>query len=45
MDLGVNPGKEMGEMLEVLLEEILDNPELNNRKYLVERVKSFKVVY
>lgn len=34
MDLGIKPGKEMGVILNNLLEKVLENPELNNKEEL-----------
>lgn len=34
---GLTPGKELGEVLEVLLEEVLEEPEKNTREYLLSR--------
>ncbi len=38
MDHGMKPGKELGSMLDYLLECVLDNPELNTAKDLLELV-------
>ena len=38
--MGVTPGKEMGACLQALLEEVLEEPERNNKEYLAERVKN-----
>lgn len=35
--LGLKPGPKLGAILSELLEEVLDNPELNNRDYLEKR--------
>lgn len=37
--IGIKPGKEMGETLNKLLEIVLENPELNNKEYLIDIVK------
>ena len=37
---GMKPGKEIGETLKSLLELVLDDPELNNRELLLERICS-----
>ena len=34
--LGVKPGKEMGELLDRMLEDVLEHPEHNTKQYLVE---------
>lgn len=34
---GLTPGKKLGEVLEVLLEEVLEEPEKNTREYLLSR--------
>lgn len=38
MELGINPGKEMGDILNTLLEMVLENPELNNKEILLKLV-------
>lgn len=35
---GINPGPHIGFILEILLSEVLENPELNTREYLERRV-------
>ncbi len=35
--LGVKPGKDMGDMLNRMLEDVLESPEHNTKEYLVER--------
>ena len=37
---GMKPGKEIGETLKSLLELVLDDPKLNNRELLLERICS-----
>ena len=37
IELGVQPGKQIGEILEVLLEEVLEEPSKNERKALLAR--------
>lgn len=39
MQLGMEPGKEMGDMLNELLEMVIDVPEYNNKEYLCNYVK------
>lgn len=39
---GAAPGKGLGEMLQKLLEEVLEEPERNTREYLLERVKKMR---
>jgi tRNA nucleotidyltransferase (CCA-adding enzyme) len=39
MNLGYKQGKEIGEILNKLLEIVLENPELNTKEYLIEYVK------
>lgn len=39
IDLGVAPGKQMGEMLQYLLEYVLDNPEKNDKESLIQLLK------
>ncbi len=38
MELGMKPGKDMGDMLKYLLEKVLDMPELNKKEILTEMV-------
>lgn len=38
---GMKPGKEIGEMLSCLLEIVLENPECNNREYLLQMVEKY----
>lgn len=42
INLGVNKGKEIGDILDILLEKVMDNPELNNKKDLTTIVKMEK---
>ncbi|MDZ7611188.1 MAG: HD domain-containing protein [Candidatus Moranbacteria bacterium] len=35
-ELEINPGPKIGAILELLLAEVIDNPQLNNREYLLE---------
>ncbi|MDP3800380.1 MAG: HD domain-containing protein [bacterium] len=37
--LGVAPGPKIGHILNALLEEVIDDPERNNREYLLNRMK------
>ena len=39
IELGAAPGKQLGEILEQLLQEVLDTPELNQREVLLQRAK------
>lgn len=39
MAYGVEPGKQLGELLEKLLEEVLEHPEYNTKEQLLQRVK------
>ena len=39
MNLGIKPGKEIGQILQKLLEEVLEEPQKNKKEYLLERVK------
>ncbi len=39
INMGVPQGERIGEILGTLLDEVVDNPEFNNRDYLVKRVK------
>ncbi len=41
---GMKPGKELGEVLNRLLEKVLDNPDLNNKDILIEYVKRWGYV-
>ena len=40
ISLGMQPGKAIGDCLQTLLEEVLDEPERNTKEYLTERAKS-----
>ena len=42
MDAGFPAGKELGELLNELLMEVLDNPSLNDREYLLRRAHEIK---
>lgn len=37
--MGIKPGKEIGVILKGLLEEVLEDPEKNEKEYLLSRVK------
>ena len=37
--LGIEPGPKVGYILNALLEEVIDNPELNTREYLIKRME------
>ena len=39
MDLGMKPGKDMGDMLGYLLELVLDEPKLNEKEKLISLVE------
>lgn len=39
VNAGLNPGKEMGEILDSLLERVIVNPNLNKKQYLIELAK------
>ncbi len=39
MELGMKPGRDMGQMLHYLLDMVLDNPSLNEKDKLIELVK------
>ena len=39
ISLGITPGKEMGRILQQLLEEVLEEPDKNEKDYLLERAK------
>lgn len=38
-ELGIDPGPQVGRILNVLLEQVLDNPPDNNKKYLIAAAK------
>lgn len=40
--LNLKPGREVGAALNVLLAEVLEDPEKNNKKYLTQKVKELK---
>ena len=37
IEAGLAPGKELGNILESLLKEVLEEPEKNNKEYLLEK--------
>ena len=39
IDMGVPQGQRIGEILKAVFDEVVDNPKLNNRDYLLNRVK------
>ena len=39
IDLGIKPGKEIGEILNSFLEQVLENPELNKKEILLNNLK------
>lgn len=39
IDMGISPGKEMGNILKALFEKVLDDPELNNKEKLIKLVE------
>ena len=39
IEAGMKPGKEIGEVLKLLLEEVLEEPEKNQKEYLLGQVK------
>ncbi len=41
IESGATPGKEIGEILEKLLEEVLENPEKNTKEYLIQKAREF----
>ena len=41
MEIGMMPGKGMGLLLKEMLELVLENPELNNREYLIDYAKDW----
>ena len=41
IELGAQPGRQIGELLEKLLEEVLDYPELNQKNILLQRAREF----
>lgn len=42
-ELGIGPGPKVGQILEALFKEITDDPAINTREYLLDRIKSFKI--
>ena len=36
IDIGISPGKQIGVVLNAMLEDVLDNPEHNTKEYLLE---------
>ena len=43
--LGVPKGKTIGILLNMLLEDVLENPEHNERKYLIEKAKELSTIF
>ncbi len=41
-ELNLSPGREVGKILRLLHSEILENPELNTREYLIHRIRRMK---
>nr|WP_330370188.1 CCA tRNA nucleotidyltransferase [Butyrivibrio sp. MC2021] len=39
--LGITPGKKLGSILELMLEDVLENPEHNTKEYLLGRLELF----
>ncbi|MCD8181360.1 MAG: HD domain-containing protein [Firmicutes bacterium] len=39
---GYRPGREIGDALKRLIDEVIINPELNNREYLLKRAKEYR---
>lgn len=39
IDMGIKPGKEIGKVLNELLQLVMDNPELNDKEYLLDAVR------
>lgn len=39
IELGIKPGRTLGEYLNALLDMVIENPELNNKEILLEKVK------
>ncbi|MCR5719296.1 MAG: CCA tRNA nucleotidyltransferase [Lachnospiraceae bacterium] len=44
MDLGINPGKEMGDLLKKLLDEVIIDPSLNSKESLVGILKKWGAI-
>ena len=42
IELGIEPGPKVGEVLDALLQEVLDEPEKNNKEYLLTRIRELK---
>lgn len=40
--LGYKPGREIGDALKRLIDEVIINPELNNREYLIKSAKEYR---
>ena len=43
IDIGIEPGKEIGIILDKLLEKVIDKPELNEKSILLDKVKNTKI--
>jgi hypothetical protein len=39
-ELGMKPGPDLGRVLKALLDEVVDDPDLNQREALLERAKA-----
>lgn len=42
MNVGYRQGREIGDALKIMLDEVIINPELNNRRYLIKRAKDIR---
>lgn len=42
IERGMKPGKEIGQMLDQLFEIVLENPELNTKEYLMEKISKIE---
>ena len=41
MELGIAQGKQIGEILHMLLEQVVADPDKNDRAYLIKQVKDY----
>ena len=42
MEIGYHQGREIGDMLRTLLDEVIIRPEFNTRQYLIKRAKEMR---
>ncbi len=45
ISLGIKPGKEIGRILNELFQQVLENPDLNEKKQLLEKAKQLRISF